>query len=138
MRQKNILATVTELNAKFLSLIAWCDGKVDDQELARFHDIIDACPGSAVFLKKVKNVINEMPDREACLKELSQIPAVLSAGILKNAYVVAHADKHFDVKEKNLLLEAGMRIGLAPEQEDKFFTMLDHYAKQYQIQQEIF
>jgi tellurite resistance protein len=137
-KKENIIEAITEINANFLSLIAWCDGKVDENELARFNEIIDSCPGTALFHKKVKSVIKEMPDKDQCLKRLAKIPSEVSIGILKNAYVIARADKKFHIKEKNLLLEAGIRIGLSPFHEAQFFKMLDHYAKQYQIQREIF
>lgn len=133
-----MLEKITEINAKFLSLIAWCDGDVDQKELSRFNQIIDSCPGSDAFLVKMKDVIKKKPNKNDCLKNLSMLPKEFSLGILKNAYVVALSNKKFDKKERNLITEAAISIGLAPDKENKFFEMLDHYWKQYQIQNKLF
>jgi tellurite resistance protein len=133
-----MLQAITEIQARLLSLLAWCDGDLHPAEIVRFDAILDTCPGSDSFLEDMRKLIHEKQDEEKCIQAMTNLEPSIAISIVKNAYAIAQEDGVFRPEERELILKVGLALGLDPLSEETYFKMLHASYESLRLQQELF
>jgi len=100
------------LQIKVLSLIAWTDGEISNEERQFYHNMVQVSPCSEITKKTLLQYIEKSPSIEDIFKSLSDIPKEIVASVLRNAYAIALSDGNISDAEMDIIDKIALKLGV--------------------------
>lgn len=133
-----MLTKMTKLQANVLALMAWVDGTFDEKEQLRFRNYLEIAPISDDMRSELFKMVLNPPKKEYVLSLISGAPKEVVATTIKNAFLIAMENGHFEQSEKTLLEEIALISNVKKQDLPKLNKMLDIFYSAYLIEREIF
>lgn len=100
------------LQIKVLSLIAWTDGDISEEERQFYQNMVQVSPCSEETKKSLMQYIDKSPSIEDIFNSLTDIPKEIVASVLRNAYAIALADGKISDDEMLIINQIALKLGV--------------------------
>jgi tellurite resistance protein len=120
-----IYEDLSSIQIKILSLVAWADGKITDEEKQLFNDILQVSPCSDETKIELARFIENRPDINDILLNITRIPKEIVVSVLRNAYSIAVADNEINQLELEIIDKLALQLGIKNEHIDVFHKWLE-------------
>ncbi len=100
------------IQIKVLSLIAWADGKITEEEEEFYNDILQISPCSDETKKDLQKWIKQCPDLDEVLDSLTEVSKEIVVSVLRNAYAIAASDNDVSPEEIEIIDKIALKLGV--------------------------
>jgi tellurite resistance protein len=107
-----IYENLSILQIKILSLIAWVDGEITDEERRFYQNMVQVSPCSEETKQSLLHYIEKSPSIEDIFKSLSGIPKEIVTSVLRNAYAIAVSDGKIGEQEMEIIDKIALKLGV--------------------------
>ena len=120
-----IYENLSIIQIKVLSLIAWADGKITEDERKFYNDILQVSPCSDETKKDLAKYIDDSPNLDEVLDSLSSVPKEIVISVLRNAYAIAAADGEINPKELEIIDKLALKLEVKENHIDTLHKWLE-------------